>query len=1370
MENNYFLGIDPGTDSTGFAVTDSNFNLIKINGENAWGVRLFDEASSAKERRALRSNRRRMARRRYRIYLLNNFIFGKEIERVDKTFLLRLNETNLFLEDKSELNQTKYPLFVDKNIEKEFFKKYPTIYHLRKAQIQNNPEAFTDIRYLYLSVHHIIKKRGNFLTEGDYNPDSPITEEVINSANDGVSQYIHNLFDDEINDTINLFNEANLKEIADIILDAKSDLNTRDKKAKIKEILLTNIDQALYKELKKEINELLELFINTVLCGNKKINDIEINFNSNYEEKRPEFEGAVGELITVLDLSNSLFNSCYIKKSLGEEKYFSFAMVKAYEKHRKDLKLLKKIAKALGEDVYNDMFKKEYNEKDKNKEKNAIPSYSLFINSSSKYEFDNSKGYQAFKNHLFKYLSEILENPKYKDNLKLVGEIKEVLFDLENNNFLKRPRDINSSTFPHQFHEKELDIILKNASNYFSFLNENDNIEKIKSTFLYKLNYFDGPLNTQSIYSNIVKKGNPKERVYPWNKSEIVDERKTNENFVSKLISECTYFKGEKVLPKFSILYNDFIILNQLNSLVINGNKITKEVKLSLFNFIKNRNKTTIKQLKDYLINHYEFYKKDGVSLSKIDLLSEKGFVSPTRPILKDVFDLDDPKVVEEIDEKIIKTLTIYSEDKKSALKIIRGEMNLTKSQDIAIKKLSCKDWARLSKKFLTYKFADENGVITKSIIEYLNDETLNLQEILYLPKLNINNQINEINARFAEKMTKREQIDSLINSAPPMMRRPVIQAFKIAYEIKKHLKTAPSKIMIESTRTNNAKKERTKSRKLLIQDFLKPLLKDADELFKKQAEKLNKELEEVVDEMQLKGEALYLYFSQLGLDLYTGLPIALEDILTSDKYDVDHIIPQSLIKNDSLDNKVLVNKDANEKEKSNIYPLPISFVSKNMALWKRLLDKKAISETKYNNLIRRKPLTEDELNEFINRQINVVNHSNILLRDVFALAFPESKIIFQKSENVSFLRNEYGLVKVRELNDTHHAVDAYFNIVTGQLLDKYYAKYNLFNKNNDKNVTYNPETVIKNYFKLNPEKLELMKKVYLQQDMLITVREKYSDGKFYDQNIKGRPDRSGLNKLVAVHTKGKLRNVERYGGFNSLSRSYFVVGKNNKGKKVMISVPIMYMNIKDKKLLNEKLCEVYAGSNKNIVFDLENKIYNNSIITFEGAEKREKYILSLKSAEKCALTPLIPLFLNEEQSKYLKTIIKMKDFIAEKSGGDSSIEQVLINRNRKGKEFDVVSKGENLKLMNKILDELKEPKWNFAKSKTFMSIITDRFLNEDFSNLNLINQIENLIESMKIFNREKGVFYVGMDALMKMNPILLKYSPTGLIVKRIKL
>ena len=136
-----------------------------------------------------------MARRKYRIYLLNHFIFGKEIEKVDKTFLLRLNESNLVLEDKSRENGTKYPLFLNKKEEKEYYHKYPTIYHLRKAQINNEPDSFKDIRYLYLSVHHIIKKRGNFLSEGDFNPDSPLTNEMLDLANNVISNLLKDYFE-----------------------------------------------------------------------------------------------------------------------------------------------------------------------------------------------------------------------------------------------------------------------------------------------------------------------------------------------------------------------------------------------------------------------------------------------------------------------------------------------------------------------------------------------------------------------------------------------------------------------------------------------------------------------------------------------------------------------------------------------------------------------------------------------------------------------------------------------------------------------------------------------------------------------------------------------------------------------------------------------------------------------------------------------------------------------------------------------------------------------------------------------------------------------------------------------------------------------
>ena len=55
MENReYYLGLDVGTDSVGYAVTDTEYTVRRYKGELMWGVTLFDAASGAADRRAYR--------------------------------------------------------------------------------------------------------------------------------------------------------------------------------------------------------------------------------------------------------------------------------------------------------------------------------------------------------------------------------------------------------------------------------------------------------------------------------------------------------------------------------------------------------------------------------------------------------------------------------------------------------------------------------------------------------------------------------------------------------------------------------------------------------------------------------------------------------------------------------------------------------------------------------------------------------------------------------------------------------------------------------------------------------------------------------------------------------------------------------------------------------------------------------------------------------------------------------------------------------------------------------------------------------------------------------------------------------------------
>lgn len=80
-----YLGLNVGTNSIGYAVTDEQYHLLKFNGNDAWGSIVFDAASSNEDRRNHRLARRNLDRRQQRIVWLQE-IFAKEISKVDDRF------------------------------------------------------------------------------------------------------------------------------------------------------------------------------------------------------------------------------------------------------------------------------------------------------------------------------------------------------------------------------------------------------------------------------------------------------------------------------------------------------------------------------------------------------------------------------------------------------------------------------------------------------------------------------------------------------------------------------------------------------------------------------------------------------------------------------------------------------------------------------------------------------------------------------------------------------------------------------------------------------------------------------------------------------------------------------------------------------------------------------------------------------------------------------------------------------------------------------------------------------------------------------------------------------------------------------------
>lgn len=154
--NNYYLGLDIGTDSVGYAVTSESYDLLKFRGEPVWGATTFEAASLAEERRKSRTARRRLERKRQRVQLIAE-IFAPEICKQDPNFFIRRQESALFREDA----KFGVRIFDGGMTDEEYHQKYPTIHHLIFDLMNSDEEK--DVRLVYLACAWLVAHRSHFL-------------------------------------------------------------------------------------------------------------------------------------------------------------------------------------------------------------------------------------------------------------------------------------------------------------------------------------------------------------------------------------------------------------------------------------------------------------------------------------------------------------------------------------------------------------------------------------------------------------------------------------------------------------------------------------------------------------------------------------------------------------------------------------------------------------------------------------------------------------------------------------------------------------------------------------------------------------------------------------------------------------------------------------------------------------------------------------------------------------------------------------------------------------------------------------------------------------------------------------------------------
>lgn len=87
----------------------------------------------------------------------------------------------------------------------------------------------------------------------------------------------------------------------------------------------------------------------------------------------------------------------------------------------------------------------------------------------------------------------------------------------------------------------------------------------------------------------------------PWTFEKIVDTDKTAEKFIKRMTNKCTYLLNEDVIPKQSILYSEFCVLNELANIKVNNHKLApKEKEMIIEKLFKYRKTVKLKEFKQF--------------------------------------------------------------------------------------------------------------------------------------------------------------------------------------------------------------------------------------------------------------------------------------------------------------------------------------------------------------------------------------------------------------------------------------------------------------------------------------------------------------------------------------------------------------------------------------------------------------------------------------------------------------------------------------------------------------------------------------------------------------------------------------------------
>ena len=1201
---NYNIGLDIGTTSVGWAVVSDESNKVLKKGNNAlWGVRLFEGADKAEARRKMRSVRRRYDRRRERINLLQEE-FLDEINKVDPDFFQKLKESKYRFDDK---NNKKIKVRTTPTAITRFDENYKTIYHLRYDLMYSKEKR--DIRLVYLALHHIIKYRGNFNYGGkSFNIDSIDIGAKLENFFDSVKEYGDIL---EINDYS--VDSVQYQELLNIL---KEDSKSDTKKKLTKYLQNMEFDKNFISEFSKSL--VGDKFNVAKLFNTELEEKLEICFSSSdYEDKSDKIEKMPDYAILLLEELKELYDEITLTKTFKNSKQTTLSglMVEKYGIHGHDLKIIKDALRN-DEVAYKHFFKTD---------KKDVCVYERYIHN---------------KITTNDFCRELNKN-------KLVIDDDDFNKRLLNDEILPRITSTDNGSYPYGLNRQELITIIENQGKYYPFLLDKVGEEyKIVKLYDFRIPYYVGPLVSSSKSDNawLIRKADGK--ITPYNFDEIVDKESTAEQFILRMVSHCSYLLDEYALSNNSLLYNKFKVLNELKQIRINNGSYNERIPAELQNVIieklfkTTKGSITDKKFREFLQNElgYDFYSDE----LKITGYSADGKFANNLQSYYDFFGDDGifegTNYTEEDAEEIIKLITIFEDKNILRKKVEDTYPELSSAQVESVLKKEYKGWGRLSKKLLVgLTVKDKETNLPKSIIDLMMETDKNFMQIINDDEYNFDRLIANENKLTENIKLSYDVVSQLATS--PANKRGIYQALKVVQEIVDYMKYPPKNIMIEMAR-GSEKKGRKDDRKKYLQKLYEKIKSENSFIYNLYYKNLDSHLDSTE---KIDTDKLYLYYLQEGKCLYCMKPIEIEKLSLKDSsYEIDHILPRTLIKDNSWDNRALVCRECNQNKGAD-FVLNKTIRDNCNAFWKRLNDNKLLSNKKLYRLTRRE-YSEEDIKGFINRQLVETRQITKHVGNILQNYYPKTKIVYYKADISHSYRERYHLYKFRDLNDYHHAHDAYLAAVLGNYQEKYMhynLNYNMIKEFNDRlkdNKDYQTlcsgiivnslDEKFQNEFAIISPNLcdaetgelnfdatifnELVENTLYRNDILISRKTEIKTGKFYDQTLykKGKGNIS-INKNMPA---------DIYGGYSSVNSSYLVFVKYN-GKTKLIGIPIHIALEEEKKphVKVDYIREHLKLKDSDILEIIKDKIPFDTLVMYKG---QKCYIKGYSMANKvCELS-----------------------------------------------------------------------------------------------------------------------------------------------------